>query len=330
MKIIITGAAGFIGSHLVDYILKKKKKVQLIGIDNLEDGSIKNLNDAINKKNFKFVKADLCNLNQISKLFKNADYVIHLAAYSDVVPSINFPKEYMYNNITSTLNILKCVKEYKIKKIIYAASSSCYGIPKKYPTSENEKIDCKYPYSISKNICEQIITHWSKLYKFSFISLRLFNVYGTRSRTNSSYGAALGVFLKQKLSNKPFTIVGNGNQKRDFVYVTDVCDAFYKSLNRNIINKIFNIGSGNPKSINYLVSLIGGKKTFIKKRPGEPDITHANISFVKKHLNWSPKVSLDEGIKKVIINIDYWKNAPLWTKEKINIATKQWFKYLKK
>ena len=166
----------------------------MIGIDNLEDGSLSNLKGSLKNKNFKFIKADLCNLKQIEKLFKNVDFVIHLAAYSDVVPSINFPREYMYNNITSTLNILKCVKENKIKKIIYAASSSCYGIPKNYPTREDEVIDCKYPYSLSKNICEQIIIHWSKLYKFSYVSLRLFNVYGIRSRTNSSYGAALGVF----------------------------------------------------------------------------------------------------------------------------------------
>jgi UDP-glucose 4-epimerase len=329
LKILITGAAGFIGSHLVDFFLKKKKIKSITGIDNLEDGSLKNLKEANKSTKFKFYKANLCNLKSVQKLFKNIDYVFHLAAYSDVVPSINHPRDYMYNNIVSTLNVLSCMKKYKIKKIIFAASSSCYGIPKTYPTKESEKIDCKYPYSKSKNICEDIIIHWSKIYKFRYISLRLFNVYGVRSRTNSAYGAALGVFLKQKLSRKPFTIVGNGNQKRDFIYVTDVCKAFYKSLNKNVSNKIFNIGSGKPKSINYLISLIKGEKIFIKKRPGEPFITHANISKAKKYLNWRPLISLEDGIKIVLDDILYWKKAPLWDKKKIYSATKEWFRYLK-
>ncbi len=258
----------------------------------------------------------------------NIDYVFHLAAYSDIVPSINHPRDYMFNNIVSTLNVLSCVKKYRIKKIVYSASSSCYGIPKNYPTNENEKIDCKYPYSKSKKICEDIIDHWAKIYKFNYVSLRLFNVYGVRSRTNSAYGAALGVFLKQKLSKKPFTIVGTGNQKRDFIYVTDVCEAFYKSIERNISNEILNIGSGNPKSVNHLVSLIKGQKIYIKKRPGEPFITHANIAKAKKYLNWKPIVNLKSGIKLVLNDISYWKNAPLWDEKKIADATKEWFKYL--
>ena len=294
----------------------------------MEDGTLKNLKQSTNSPKFKFYKLDLCNLKKIEKLFKKIDCVYHLAAYSDIVPSINQPRDYMYNNIVSTLNILSCIKKYNVKKIIYAASSSCYGIPKKYPTKENEKIDCKYPYSKSKNSCEDIIIHWSKVYRFKFISLRLFNVYGTRSRTNSAYGAALGVFLKQKLSNQPFTIVGTGNQKRDFIYVSDVCEAFYKSSILKISNKILNIGSGKPHSVNFLVSLIGGKKVFVKKRPGEPFITHANISKAKKNLNWEPNITLKKGIKIVMDNISYWKNAPLWNKKKIEKATKQWFRYL--
>lgn len=329
MRVLITGSAGFIGSHLVDMLISKNKIRSIVGLDNLEDGNLKNLSNALGSKKFKFYKLDLCDHKKIDRYFKNIDCVFHLAAYSDIVPSINYPREYMYNNIASTLNILDCVKKYKIKKIIYAASSSCYGIPQKYPTNESQKIDCKYPYSKSKNVCEQLIVHWSKVYKFSYISLRLFNVFGTRSRTNSAYGAALGIFLKQKLSDRPFTIVGSGKQKRDFVFVEDVCNAFYLSAIKKVSNQIFNIGSGYPKSVNYLVSLIGGEKIYIKKRPGEPDKTHANITKVKKLINWHPKISFEQGMKKVIKNIDYWKNAPLWTEKKIDSATKTWFKYLK-
>ena len=236
----------------------------------------------------------------------------------------------MDNNINGTINILESMKINKVKKIVYAASSSCYGIPNKYPTNENSLLDPKYPYAMSKLICENIIEHWSKVYGFSYLSLRLFNVYGTRSRTNSAYGAALGVFLKQKILNKPFTIVGNGYQKRDFIYVSDVCEAFYRALIKNLSNQKLNIGYGKPRKVNDMVEIIGGPKTFVPKRPGEPDCTHADISKAKKLLSWQPKVTLEEGLKIVIKNINYWKDAPLWTPKKIKLATKDWFKYIKK
>jgi len=330
MKLLVTGGAGFIGSHFVDLAVKKKNVKKIVVIDNLEDGSLRNLKDSLNSKKVKFFKADLRDFNKIKNLFKNIDKVVHFAALSDVVPSIVEPKLYMDNNINGTINILESMKINKVKKIVYAASSSCYGIPNKYPTNENSLLDPRYPYAMSKLICENIIEHWSKVYGFSYLSLRLFNVYGTRSRTNSAYGAALGVFLKQKILNKPFTIVGNGNQKRDFIYVSDVCDAFYRSLIKNLSNQKLNIGYGQPRKVNEMVKIIGGPKTFVPKRPGEPDCTHADISKAKKLLSWQPKVTLEEGLKIVIKNINYWKDAPLWTPKKIKLATKDWFKYIKK
>ena len=214
---------------------------------------------------------------------------MHLAALSDIVPSINDPKNYINTNIIGTMNVLEAMRFHDVKKIVYSASSSCYGIPKKYPTKENNKIDTRYPYSFSKNIAEQLIQHWSKVYNLNFISLRLFNVYGTRSRTHGAYGAALGVFLRQKIANQPFTVVGNGNQKRDFIYVSDVCEAFYKAIKSKKKNFILNIGSGKPQSVNTLLKIIGGKKVFIPKRPGEPNITHANIKKAKKNIKMETK-----------------------------------------
>ena len=248
---------------------------------------------------------------------------------SDIVPSITDPKNYLETNIMGTMNILEAMRKNKVNKIIYAASSSCYGIPKKYPTKENEMINPKYPYAFSKNIGEQMIKHWSNVYNLNYISLRLFNVYGTRSRTHGAYGAALGVFLKQKLSNHPFTIVGNGEQKRDFVNVKDVAEAFYKALKSNKKNKTYNVGSGSPISVNNLKILLEGKKVFIHKIPGEPDIKHANVDLIKNELKWKPKISIQDGIKEVLANINYWKKSPLWTRNKIKKATKNWFKYLK-
>jgi len=328
MNVLVTGAAGFIGSHVAECLNEKKEIKKLFLIDDLSDGKLKNLDNIINKKKVEFKKINICD-KKIHKYFKKIDTIIHLAALSDVVPSIEDPFNYMNTNVMGTLNILEGMRKYKVKKIIYAASSSCYGIPKVFPTNENSNINPQYPYAFSKYLGEETIKHWSKVYGINYVSLRLFNVYGTRSRTNGAYGAALGIFLKQKLSKKPFTVVGNGKQKRDFIYVTDVANAFYLSIDKSVKNKVFNIGSSNPQSVNRMVKLLGGKRIFIPRRPGEPDITYANIRKAKKELKWTQKISFSQGISIVLKNINYWKNAPLWDKRKISLATKNWFKYLK-
>jgi UDP-glucose 4-epimerase len=252
-----------------------------------------------------------------------------LAALADIVPSINSPKKYFLSNVLGTLNVLEASVKHKIKKFIYTASSSCYGIPKKYPTDEKEKIDTKYPYALTKKNGEDLVLHWAKVYKLNVTSFRLFNVYGTRSRTSGTYGAMFGTFLKQKIKKYPFTVVGDGSQRRDFTFVSDVADALIKSINYKKNSQIFNIGSGKSISINRICDLLGGQKQFIPLRPGEPKITFANIKKIKKELNWKPKIQIEEGIEILLSNIDYWKKAPLWTKSKISLATRDWFKYLK-
>tara|TARA_Y100000996_G_scaffold395876_1_gene361486 strand:- start:3673 stop:4653 length:981 start_codon:yes stop_codon:yes gene_type:complete len=325
MKCIVTGGAGFIGSHLVEELIKCNYKV--IVLDNLISGNLTNLKKV--SKNITFIKCDLSkNKNSWSKYFKNADYVFHLAAMADIVPSIDNPELYYNANVLSSLNVMQACKKYKIKKIIYAASSSCYGIPKKYPTDEKEIIDPRYPYALTKYLGERIVMHWSEVYNIPAISLRLFNVYGPRSRTSGSYGAVFGVFLAQKLANKPFTVVGNGKQTRDFTFVTDVVEAFIISAKSRIKNEIFNIGSDNTYSVNKLVSLLKGKVVYIPKRPGEPDCTWANTKKIKKMLKWKPKIKLEKGVNILLENIDLWKKAPVWNKKTINKATKLWFKHL--
>ena len=284
MKILVTGGAGFIGSHLVEKLYKKN---DIIVIDNLSTGRKENIKFFLDKINF--VKADISKIHNIEKFFKGIDIVFHLAALADIVPSIQNPIEYYNSNVTGTINVLKCSQKYKIKKFLYAASSSCYGIPTKYPTPESQKLSPQYPYALTKLLGEQLVMHWSKLYKLNSISLRLFNVYGTRSRTSGTYGAMFGVFLAQKLANAPLTIVGNGKQTRDFTYVSDVVEAFIKASNSKISGEIFNVGSGKTVSVNKIVSMLSKKKIYIKKRPGEPDCTFADIRKIKKFLKWKPK-----------------------------------------
>ena len=323
-KYIITGGAGFIGSHVAEYLSKKKKKVVIL--DNLSTGRIDNIKNF--KSKIKFVKCDISKKGKWINEFKGKIYIIHLASVADIVPSIQYPEKYFNSNVNGTLNVLNACRKCKVLKLIYSASSSCYGIPKEYPTKEINDLKPMYPYAFTKKAGEDLIIHWSKVYNIPFISLRLFNVYGTRSRTSGTYGAMFGVFLAQKLFNKPFTIVGTGKQKRDFTYVSDVVSAIIKACNSKIKNEIFNVGSGSTVSILKIVKILRGKKIFIKKRPGEPDIAFANISNIKRKLNWKPKIKIEEGINLMLKDIQYWKNAPVWTPSKIKKATKLWFKYL--
>ena len=326
-KVIITGGCGFIGSHLTDLVLSKDYKV--IVLDNFSTGNTKNLEHRRNNPNLKIICVDISKYKEVEKYFKGVDIVFHLAALADIVPSIEKPYNYHRANVDGTVNVLIASQKYSVKRFIYTASSSCYGIPDNYPTSESDEIRPQYPYALTKYIGEQYVMHWGKVYDLPVISLRLFNVYGERSRTSGTYGAVFGVFLKQKLEGKPFTIVGNGNQTRDFIYITDVAKAFWTAGLSNITNEIMNVGSGNTYSINLLVELLKGEKEYIPKRPGEPDCTHADISKIKKLLNWESKITFNEGVQRVLDNIQYWENAPLWDKSSIEEATKNWFKYLK-
>lgn len=326
MKTIVTGGCGFIGSHIVDKLLERGHEVTVL--DNFSTGRIENLEHQKNTKNLKIIEADICNQNKILKYFMDADWVFHLAALADIVPSIQNPEKYFKSNVDGTFSVLQASKKHKIKRFIYSASSSCYGIPGTYPTPETSKICPQYPYALTKNIGEQLVIHWGKLYKLPVISLRLFNAYGTRSRTSGTYGAVFGVFLAQKLAKKPFTVVGDGNQTRDFTYVTDIAEAFLIAAQSNIENEIFNVGSGGTYSINRLVKLLKGEVTYIPKRPGEPDCTFADITKIRKTLGWNPKVSFEDGVKEVLKNIDYWSRAPVWTEKSIKDATEDWFKYL--
>jgi UDP-glucose 4-epimerase len=324
MKSIVTGGAGFIGSHLVDVLLEKGQQVTVL--DNFSTGRPLNLDHV--KGKIELIECDLGQEGTWVAALKGADHVYHLAALADIVPSIQNPQAYFRANVDGTFNVLQAAKEHQVKRLVYAASSSCYGIPDEYPTPEDAEIRPQYPYALTKRMGEELVMHWAQVYKLPAVSTRFFNVYGPRSRTSGTYGAVFGVFLAQKLANKPFTIVGDGEQTRDFTYVRDVAEAIFAAAASDKVGEIFNVGSGATVSVNRIVELLGGEKIYIPKRPGEPDCTFADISKIKRELGWSPKVPIEEGIKILLQHIDYWREAPVWTTDKIAEATADWFKYL--
>ena len=327
IRILVTGCAGFIGSHLTETLLNQGFKVY--GIDNLSNGKLSNISFFNKNTNFIFLEYDINEIDKFEKVLDEVDVIYHLAALADIVPSIQNPKSYFNSNVNGTFNLIRNCENKKVKKIIYAASSSCYGIPDKYPTSENSPILPQYPYALTKRLGEEIIFHFGNLYKIPVVSLRLFNVYGPRARTSGTYGAVFGVFLAQKLAKKPFTVVGDGEQTRDFTFVDDVVNAFIEMLDTNIKNEIFNVGSGKTYSVNTLINLLGSNKIVnIPKRPGEPDCTFADISKILKKTKWKPKISFETGVKKLLESIHEFKDAPVWDVKSIENETKDWFKYL--
>jgi UDP-glucose 4-epimerase len=328
MKTLVTGGAGFIGSHLTELLLKSGHTV--IVIDNLSNGRLNNINHLLENEKFEFHELDIINLDEIKPIFKNIDWVFHLAGMADIVPSIENPKTYYDCNVTGTFNVLEASREVGVKKIIYAASSSSYGIPDNYPTAETAEIRPQYPYALTKYMGEELVMHWSKTYKIPAISLRLFNVYGPRSRTTGTYGAVFGVFLSQKIHNKPFTVVGDGKQTRDFTYVADVAKAFLKAAEVTVTGIALNVGSDNHYSVNRLVELLGGGELcYVPKRPGEPDCTYADTNKIHEVLGWQAKVSFEDGVAEMLTHLDDWKDAPVWEPDSIKKATAVWFEYLK-
>ena len=320
---VVTGGAGFIGSHLVDRLVAAGDRV--IVIDNLINGRRSNLDQAMAEGKAEFHEVDINDVEPIEKLFVGADRVFHLAGLADIVPSIERPVEYHRTNADGTLTVMEAARKAEIKRVVYAASSSCYGIPDSYPTPETAEVRPQYPYALSKYLGERIALHWGQIYGLGVNSLRLFNVYGTRHRTTGAYGAVLGVFLAQRLSEEPLTVVGDGTQTRDFTYVTDVAEAFVAASESQVTGNIFNVGSGGTYTVNRLAELIGGPTVNVPRRPGEPDSTFADITKIQSELNWKPKVNFEEGVGRVMDRIQDWADAPVWTPEKIAEATRVWF-----
>jgi UDP-glucose 4-epimerase len=326
MRALVTGGCGFIGSHLVERLTADGHEV--VALDNLATGRRENLAQLPRDARVTVVELDVADHEAIRPWFTSVDVVFHLAGLADIVPSIVRPLAYHQANVDGTVSVLEAVRAAGVRRLVYAASSSCYGIPDVYPTPETAPIRPQYPYAWTKWVGEQAVLHWGTVYGFSTVSLRLFNVYGPRSRTSGAYGAVFGVFLAQRANRAPLTVVGDGTQTRDFVFVSDVVEAFIQASAAEVRQEVFNVGSGAPRSVKRLAELIGGPVTPLPKRPGEPDVTHADIAKIRRLLGWAPKVGFEEGVAVMLDRIAEWSRAPVWTPQRIEAATQEWFRHL--
>jgi UDP-glucose 4-epimerase len=323
---VVTGGAGFVGSHMVDLLVREGYRVHIV--DNLTGGRLINIEQHRSNPDVLFENRDIRSLEAGDPLFADARYVFHFAGIGDIVPSIDRPVDYMSTNVQGTVRMLEAARHAGVSKFVYAASSSCYGLTEELPTTENAPIQPRYPYALSKYQGEQAVLHWHGVYGLPVNSIRICNAYGTRSRTTGAYGAVFGVFLAQRLAGRPLTIVGDGTQRRDFLYVTDVARAFLAAAVTERSGRVYNVGAGDPQSVHRLADLLGGPRVHIPKRPGEPDCTWADIRRIRAELHWEPQVRFEDGVSTMLANIDYWREAPVWDPSTIAEATQRWFAVL--
>lgn len=325
-KMVVTGGAGFIGSHLCDQLLDQGHEVHVV--DDLSTGRLANLAHLESEARLVVHQHSICDFENLKGVMRGSEGVFHLAALADIVPSIENPLSYAEANVRGTFCVLHAAQQASVKRLVYTASSSCYGVCDTYPTPENAPCSPEYPYALTKYLGEQAALHWNRVYGLPVVSLRLFNVYGPRSRTHGTYGAMFGIFLAQKLAKQPFTVVGDGEQSRDFTYVTDVANAFVMAYSSTLSGEVLNVGTGHSVTVNRIVELLGGSKVHIPKRPSEPDCTQADVAKIKRLLSWEARVPIETGVQTMLDNIDYWKEAPVWTPQRISQATASWFKHL--
>ena len=292
---LVTGGAGFIGSNLVDYLLKHGHSVVCVDNESAECNDKFYWNDkAIN------IKGDVTDYKFMKNVFTGVEYVFHLAAEARLQPAIKNPIEAVYKNCVGTTTVLQCAREAGVKRVVYSSTSSGYGYNEP-PNVETQPDDCLNPYSVSKIAAEKMCKMYSDLYGLETVVLRYFNVFGERSPTRGQYAPVIGIFQRQRDAGEPLTIVGDGTQRRDFIYVGDVARANYLASMmpgvRDHLGEVFNVGSGVNYSVQEIADAISDNQTYIPKREGEMDTTWSNIEKINQVIGWKPEVDVLEWIK---------------------------------
>ena len=302
-KIVITGCAGFIASHIAEELVKKGED-EIIGIDNLYAGKLENMDSFRDK--IQFHNIDILDQGALLRVFKKADYVIHQAALRSVPKSVEQPREYNQVNIDGTFKVLKAAKECNVKRIIFASSSSVYGDPDQFPSEEDDLIDPMSPYALTKIAGEYYCNYFYKQFGLETVSLRYFNVTGPRQDPNCQYAAVIPHFIAKLLDGKPPIIYGDGNQSRDIVYVKDVVKANLGMLKaKNVAGKSFNVGAGESFRIIDLADKImkilnkSIKLDMQSKRAGDVYKTFADISKLQESIDFNP-IKIDQWLKETV------------------------------
>lgn len=319
---LVTGAAGFLGSHLVDQLIKAGHEV--IGLDNETNGSWHNLMQWEKHPRFTKVHSDILELSPLDINFQNLDYVFHLAGLECPVTSIKNPEVFYTTNVHGTIKVLQAARQSNLKKFVFASSSSVYG-QASTPTLETDSTIPLTPSGLTKLQAEEAVFHWGDLFEMPTISLRIFNAYGPRSVSRLYPGSVFSLWMKQKSQELPFTIIGNGSHSRDFVYCTDVANAFYVTALEGKPGEVYNVGSGKPLELQELARLLKGKTTELKDRKDEPNVVWADISKIQFDCNWQPRVPIESGIEFSLDVLDQWNHAPLWSPEKLKSFFSTWF-----
>lgn len=293
--VTVMGGAGFIGSNLVDELMNQGHEVTVV--DNFSEGRMDNLARWKGHNNLQIVRGDIRDFDLMKRTVANKEWVFHLAAMSRIQPSITDPLLAFSQNYLGTANILEASRQAGVKRVIYSASSSAYGLKNSIPNKEDMPTDCLNAYSLSKKGGEELCKMYSELYGLSTISLRYFNVYGPRHQEEGSYATVIAIFRKQKKMGKKMTVVGDGEQRRDFTFVGDVVRAnMLAAMNRDA-SGIFNIGTGTNYSMNEIAQLIGAEKVHIDPRPAEARVTQADNTKAREVLGWVPQISLKQGLE---------------------------------
>ena len=295
MKSIVTGGAGFIGSHIVDKLIELGHEV--IVIDN-ESSTVHNhfyYNDKAS-----YHKIDIADYCGVRPLFEGVDFVFHLAAESRIQPAIENPLLCFQTNAYGTGVILQCAREAKVKKVMYSSTSSAYGLKNEPPLVETMPDDCLNPYSVAKVAGEKMCKMYTDLFGLPTVIFRYFNVYGPREPLKGPYAPVVGLFLRQNKAGEPMTIVGDGTQRRDFTHVVDVVDANIRAMdyNGNMHGTVFNVGTGKNNSVLELARMIGDNVQFIPPRPAESKETLANNLKIMSHFGWRPTKNIEDYIKE--------------------------------
>ena len=293
-KVIVTGGAGFIGSNLVDRLVKDGFDVIVIDNESAECNEQFYYNKEAHYFKYNIERYDL-----IEPLFKDVDYVFHLAAESRIQPTLDRPVKACMTNIIGTCNVLEASRRNGIKRVMYSSTSSAYGLKNRIPLRESMHRDCLNPYSVTKAAAEDLCKMYYTLYGLETVIFRYFNVYGERQPLKGQYAPVVGLFLEMSAANKPMTVVGDGKQTRDYTYVGDVVNAnilAMNSINEDILGETFNVGTGTNHSVLDLVKMIGGEYLHLPSRQGEARDTLADNNKITTALNWQPREKIEDWI----------------------------------